>query len=268
MSILVKEKIANTYVKATETASNRMLNVDILSLTNEELLEKLRYGMLVTVNVDILMRLQRDEHFYNIVKQSEWVVCDSRILCLAAKFLGKPFKEVIPGSSFFPLYYNYHRLNPQVRIFLLGAQEGVAKKAAISINAKVGRQIVVDSYSPPIGFEDNPIECAHIVSKINSSTATVLVVGLGAPKQENWIAMYRSRLYNVEVFMALGATIDFEAGNIKRAPRIFQRLSLEWFFRLVTEPRRLWRRYLVDDLPIFKYIFRQKMGLYKNPFKK
>jgi len=267
MSIVVKDKLTSI-VNRQGIASNKILNIDIFSLTSAELLEYLQFGMLVTINVDILIRLQHDAEFYNLVKRAEWVVCDSRILCLAARFLGTPFKDVIPGSSFFPLYYNHHRDNLDVSMFLLGAQEGVAEKAAKSINAKVGRQMVVNTYSPPMNFEDDLAESEHIVNIINNSGATVLVVGLGAPKQEKWIARYRGRLHNIKIFMALGATIDFEAGNIKRAPRIFQQLSLEWFYRLITEPRRLWRRYLVDDLPIFKYILKQKLGLYKDPFSK
>jgi exopolysaccharide biosynthesis WecB/TagA/CpsF family protein len=68
--------------------------------------------------------------------------------------------------------------------------------------------------------------------------------------------------------MALGATIDFEAGNIKRAPVFFQKLGMEWLYRLIKEPKRLWKRYLIDDIPFFYYVFLQKIGKYKNPFEK
>ena len=116
------------------------------------------------------------------------------------------------------------------------------------------------------GFEKNETECKEIIDLINRSGANVLVVGVGAPKQENWIIKYKPELTSIKLFMALGATIDFEAGNIKRAPMLYQKIYMEWYYRLIQEPRRLWKRYLVDDIPFFGYVLKQKMGKYKNPF--
>ena len=148
----------------------------------------------------------------------------------------------------------------------LGAAEGVAKKAMENINRRVGRQIVVGAHSPSYGFEKNEQECEELIHIVNESGATVLLVGAGAPKQEKWIAKYRSRMSGVKLFMALGATIDFEAGNIKRAPRIFQILAMEWFYRFLKEPKRLFRRYFIDDIQFFYYFAKQLLGLYKDPF--
>jgi N-acetylglucosaminyldiphosphoundecaprenol N-acetyl-beta-D-mannosaminyltransferase len=148
----------------------------------------------------------------------------------------------------------------------LGAAEGVAIKAMEKINAKVGRDIIVGAHSPSFGFEQNELECDTIVKLINNSEATVLVVGVGAPKQEKWIFKYKSQLKGVDLFMPLGATIDFEAGNVKRAPKIFQEFGFEWLYRLYKEPKRLWKRYLIDDMPFFYLIIRQKLGLYNDPF--
>ena len=104
-----------------------------------------------------------------------------------------------------------HANDPNCRIFLLGAAEGVADKAMENINRKVGRQIVVGTHSPSFGFEKDERECMELVDIVNASDATVLLVGVGAPKQEKWIAKYRSQMFNIKLFMALGATIDFEA---------------------------------------------------------
>lgn len=244
----------------------RILNIDILSLTQKELLEKIAEGVLYTPNLDHLIKLQRDREFYDIYQQAEWVVCDSKILYLASRLLKRPLPMAIPGSSFFSVYYNYHANNPDCRIFLLGAAEGVAKKAMENINGKVGRQIVVGAHSPSYGFERDEKECAELVEIVNASGATVLLVGVGAPKQEKWIAKYRNQMPQVKLFMALGATIDFEAGNIKRAPKIFQALAMEWFYRFLKEPKRLFRRYFVDDIQFFYYFAKQLLGLYKDPF--
>lgn len=245
---------------------NTILNIKINSISKKDLLSNLTEGVLFTPNVDHLVKLQKDEDFYNQYKKAEWIICDSNILGLAANFLNKPFKEVIPGSSLLPMFYEYHKDNRSTKMFLLGAKEGVALKAMENINNKTGWDIVVGAHSPSIGFELDEEECNDIIDIINNSGCNVLVVGVGAPKQEKWIMKYKSLMPHVKIFMALGATIDFEAGNIDRAPILFQKLYLEWLYRIIKEPKRLWKRYLVDDMPFFFYILKNKLGLYKNPF--
>lgn len=151
-------------------------------------------------------------------------------------------------------------------MFLLGAKNGDAQKAMNIINKKVGRDIVVGAYSPSNGFEKKPDENELICKKINLSGANVVLVGVGCPKQEKWIDKYKVLMPEVDIWMALGATIDFEAGNIKRAPKIWRKLYLEWFYRFLQEPRRLFRRYFVDDPMFFWYFLKQLLGTYKSPF--
>lgn len=243
---------------------SRILNMDILSITQKELLERLDRGVLYTPNVDHLCKLQLDKEFYNAYCRAEWIICDSRIIFHASKLLRHPIKEVIPGSSFFCNFYNYHKNNPDCKIFLLGSAEGVAVKAQHRINEKLGRHIVIGAYSPSFEFERNETECRKIIDMINSSEATVLVVGVGAPKQEKWIAKYRNEMPGIKLFMALGATIDFEAGIKKKAPIIWQKLCLEWLYRFLCEPKRLFRRYFIDDMRFFWYFGKQLAGQYHN----
>lgn len=245
----------------------KILNCDIDNLRCDELLAKLSKGVLFTPNVDHLVKLQVDSEFYSSYKCADWRICDSKVLQLAAKFINIDIKEVIPGSSFFSRFYTYHRDNLDITIFLLGAKQGVAEMASNRINNIVGRNIVVGSYSPSFGFETDEMENEEIVKLINKSKASVVVVGLGAPKQENWIIRNRNNLPNVNIFMALGATIDFEAGVLKRAPLIWQKLYLEWLYRLILEPKRLWKRYLVEDIRFFNLVWLQKINRYKDPFK-
>ncbi len=150
--------------------------------------------------------------------------------------------------------------------FLLGGAADSPRRAAYKINREAGREMVVGGYSPPFGFEHDPIECDRIIEMIREAGATVLAVGVGAPKQEKWIAKHRDRLPFIQIFMAIGATIDFEAGNISRAPRWVQSSGLEWLYRLSAEPGRLWRRYLIHDPPFFWLILKQRLGLYRSPF--
>ena len=244
----------------------QILNIRLNSISSSELLQKMNSGILVTPNVDHIVKLQYDREFYSVYKNADWIVCDSKILYFGAKFLGISLKEVIPGSSFFPKYLDYHKYNTSIRIFLLGAAPGVAEEAKKRINQRIGRSVIVGAHSPSYDFENNESECKEIIKAINQTDATVLVVGVGAPKQEKWIFKYKDKFSNIKLFMALGATIDFEAGNVKRAPRIFQKIGMEWLYRLLKEPKRLWKRYLIDDIPFFYYILKCKLGLYKNPF--
>lgn len=245
-----------------------ILNASIDNISKQELLEKLNEqgGIVVTPNVDHLMLLQKDLEFYHVYKQSNYRVCDSKIVFYAAKLLGNPILEKISGSDFFPAFYEYNKENEEIKIFLMGASEGVAKKAQEKINNKVKRQIVVDSYSPSFGFEKNEKECERIVDIINNSGATVLAIGVGAPKQEKWILKYKDRLKNIKIFLAIGATIDFEAGNKVRSPKWMSELGLEWLYRLMQEPKRLWKRYLVEDIPFLWLVVKQKLNLYKDPY--
>lgn len=134
--------------------SVRILNANLLSITRIELLQSLKRGVLVTPNLDHLVKLQHDREFYDLYQKAEWVVCDSKILYLCSRLLKKGIPEAIPGSSFFTAFYQYHKDNPDCRIFLLGAMEGVAQKAMERINASVGREIVVGAMSPSYGFEN------------------------------------------------------------------------------------------------------------------
>lgn len=244
----------------------RILNIDIRDITSEELLQQLRQGVLITPNVDQLIKLQSDREFYEIVKRAEWVVCDSKILYLLSQLLKHPLKEAVPGSSFFTSFYEYHKDDEDCRIFLLGAMDGVAVKAMENINRRVGRRMVVGAYSPSYGFENRQEENEDIYRMINGSGANVVLVGVGCPKQEKWIYAHKDKMPGVDIWMALGATIDFEAGSVKRAPKIFQKLALEWFFRFLMEPKRMFRRYFVDDMKFFYYFAKFRLGLYKNPF--
>lgn len=245
-----------------------LLNVSIDNFSITELFEKLdcEGGVVFTPNVDHLIKLQYDRDFYEAYNTSTYRVCDSQILMYASKFLGTPLKEKISGSDLFPAFYMYHKDNEKIKIFLLGAAEGIAKKAQEKINQKIGREIVVEALSPSFGFEKNEEECEKIIDEINKSGATVLAIGVGAPKQEKWLVKYRSKLTHVKIFLAVGATIDFEAGCKARAPKWMSEVGIEWAYRLLSEPRRLWRRYLIEGLPFFRLILEQKLGFYKMPF--
>ncbi len=239
-----------------------ILNIPIDDIGKHKLLEKLKMGGVVfTPNVDHLVKLQKNSEFYQAYQEADYRVCDSQLIMFASRFLGQPIREKISGSDLFPAFYQRYGKDESVKLFLLGGLEGVAHKASDNINAKVGRNMVVDNYCPPFGFEEDPAECQKIIEIINASEANVLAIGVGAPKQEIWIAQHRAKMTNIKTFLAIGATLDFEAGTLKRAPAWMSSAGLEWLYRLIKEPVRLWKRYLIEDTSFFILILRQKFHL-------
>ncbi len=243
-----------------------ILNIAIRNLREQKLLQDLTSGFIVTPNVDHLITLQKDYEFYKAYQSAEWVICDSRILYFLSHLTRHPFHETISGSSFFSSFYNYHRDDPNCKIFLLGSKNDTSTIAMRRINEKVGREIVVGALSPSMGFDKKEDECLSIADTINQSGANVVVVGVGAPKQEKYIAKWRDKMPHVKIWMALGATIDFEAGIQRRAPKWIRKIGMEWFYRFIHEPRRLFKRYFVHDLKFFVLFAKQLTGRYRNPW--
>ena len=244
-----------------------VLNVNISNVTMTELLNKLQHGGVVfTPNVNHIMLLQKEREFHSVYQKASYKVCDSKIVLYASHFLNNPIKEKIAGSDLFPAFCKHYQHDKNVKIFLLGSQQKIVETAQSKINARIERNIVIAAHSPSFGFEKNEQECQEIINLINSSEATVLAIGVGAPKQEMWIDKYKEKLPKVTTFLAIGATIDFEAGHVKRAPRWMSEVGLEWLYRLMKEPKRLLRRYLFDAIPFLLLIIRQRLNLYSNPW--
>ena len=250
------------------TTKVRILNIDIDNFTFSGFMDHLTHGVVFTPNVDHLMKLQKDREFYEVYQKADFVVCDSQILKATSGLVSQQvIVDQIAGSDFFPAFCQHHRGNTdRIRIFLLGGTEESVKKAAENINQRAGSEVVIGGYSPPFGFEHDEAETQRIIERINDSVATVLAVGVGAPKQEKWIIKHRDQLPGIDIFFAIGATIDFQAGLKKRSPKWVTKMGLEWLHRLASEPRRLFKRYMVDGLPYFYLLVRQRMGWYRNPF--
>lgn len=247
-------------------SSKKILNVEVTNSTIEELLPMLIKGTIFTPNVDHFVLLQKDVEFYNAYKSANYVLLDSQVLYLLFKLIGKPFKEKISGSDFFPKYCEYNRNNTSVKIFVLGGLDDVARQVQKIINTKYNNEIIVEAYSPSLRFELNENECVIIIEMIKNSGANVLVVGVGAPKQEKWIHHHKHLLSSIDLIMCVGATLDFIAGKQKRAPRFVQKSGFEWAYRLLHQPQRLFYRYVIRDIQIFYYLLLDALHLYKDPF--
>ncbi len=242
----------------------RLLNVWVDDLTMGELMQRLDRGTVFTLNPDHLYHLQRNRAFYDAYRKADFITSDSKYVYWSLGWIGRRIREKVSGSDIVPAFCQHHRDNPEVRIFLLGAAPGVAQKALARINARVGREIVVGAHGPSMDFVNDEAEITSVLEMVNRSGATVLIVGLGAPKQEIWIERYRGAMPGVRIFMGVGATIDYEADTVARAPRWMTRNGLEWVYRLTTEPKRYWRRYL-RDLEFFWLVALDGLGLYRAP---
>ncbi|MET0382563.1 MAG: WecB/TagA/CpsF family glycosyltransferase [Burkholderiaceae bacterium] len=244
-----------------------LLNVWADDLSMDELLHRLDSagGVVFTVNPDHLYHLQYNPAFRSAYRSADVITVDSHYIRLVLCLLGRPVRHRLPGSDIVPALCSPRRAASATRIFLLGAKPGVAQVARDAMNAKAGRELVVGAHGPSMNFVDDPQEIADVVRMIDASGADTLLVGLGAPKQEIWIAAVRDRLPRVRVMMGVGASIDYEAGAVKRAPVWLRRIGLEWSYRVATEPGRYAMRYVRSSRFVWWMIL-DRLGRYKDPF--
>lgn len=235
----------------------KFMNTDIDNLTMAEalneidkLIQKKNCSYVVTPNVDHIVRLEKDEELQKVYKNASLILTDGKPLIWISKWYKTPIKEKISGSDLFPRVCQL-AANKNYTMYLLGAAEGVADTAAKNLMKKYPGLNVVGTYSPPFGFEKNEQEMNKIKTQIQEVHPDILIVGLGCPKQEKFM-YYHCKELGVPISFGLGASIDFEAGNIKRAPKWMSNHGLEWLYRFSKEPKRLFKRYFVDDLKIIQ----------------
>ena len=231
-----------------------MLGVPFDNVTTEETLRIIegmiaskRPHYLATANVDFVVQATHDLELHRILTDADLVLCDGMPLVWASRLLGNGLPERVAGSDLVPALLELAE-QKGYRVFFLGGQEEVAAKALENIIAKHPNLQVAGVLSPPF----KPLlEMDHegICQTIRESEADLLFVSFGCPKQEKWINMNYRKL-GVPVSIGVGATIDFLAGHMKRAPKWMHGLGLEWVYRLLQEPKRLFKRYF-DDLLVF-----------------
>ena len=249
---------------AKDWPRSRLLNVWVDDLTMSQLMQRLDSGMVFTLNPDHLYHLQRNAAFFSAYRKADFITSDSKYVYWSLGWIGRRIQEKVSGSDIVPTFCHHHRDNPDVKVYLLGAAPGIAQKARERINEREGREVVVGARGPSMNFVNDEAEIAEAIREIDASGATVLIVGLGAPKQEIWMDRYRAAMPRVKILMGVGATIDYEADAVVRAPRWMTRNGLEWLYRITTEPKRYWRRYL-RDMEFFWLVLLDGIGLYRAP---
>jgi len=221
----------------------------------DERREVCRY--VITPNVDHVVKYQDNKALQAAYAEADMVLVDGKPVLWAARLLGKPILEVIPGSDLCPALFEAAGKREQyLRVFLLGASKGVAEQAKKKIEKCWPWVDVCGFFTPPQEFSVFSPETEMVITEINRLNPDLIIIGLGAPKQEIWIHSVQHKLQS-KIVICAGATIDFIAGNKKRAPIWMRRIGLEWLHRTIAEPKRLLGRYLYDAWVFPRLVFRE-----------
>lgn len=205
-----------------------------------------RKGLVVTPNVDHVVMMESDSDMRLIFQEALFSFADGMpIVWLSRLLLDSPLPERVTGADLFPALCETAAAKG-LNVFFLGGNPGVADTAARKLKSKNPDLNICGTYCPPYGFESDEQETRRIIDLINTCKPDILFVGVGTPKQEKW-AYKNCESLNTGPILCIGASFDFIAGTLKRAPVIIQKSGFEWLWRLIKEPRRLWRRYLLRD---------------------
>lgn len=204
------------------------------------LLEEDGPHLVATPNPEIVQRAGKDAEFAEILGKADLVIPDGVGVMYAAKILGRPLKARVPGIDFASNLMK-RMAETDKRLFLLGAAPGVAEQAAVNLQASYPGLVVCGTHD---GYfqEDGPVAQA-----VREARADVVFVCLGAPKQEKWIAA-NGRATGARLLIGMGGALDVFAGKVERAPEQFQKMGLEWLYRLMKQPSRIGR---MAKLPLF-----------------
>lgn len=209
----------------------------------EQMIATGRPHYLATANVDFLVQALHDVELRRILFDAHLVLCDGTPVLWASRWLGNPLQERVAGSDLVPRLIQV-AATKGYRLFFLGGSSEATETAVEKLRQRYPALIIADYFSPPFR-ELLQMDHEEIRRRIRTAKPDLLFVSFGCPKQEKWIAMHYQSL-GVPVAVGVGATIDFLAGRVARAPQWMRRLGLEWVFRLAQEPRRLLRRYCRD----------------------
>lgn len=220
----------------------------------EKLMVSQNGGFVVTPNVDHVVQAEKNELLYEAYRHAALSLADGMPIIWMSAILGHPLPEKISGSDLVrPLLVRAAAL--QMRVYFLGSASGVARKAKDILCAQIPGLNIVGIDSPPIGFDEQSDLEQKIMEKIIAAKANLVLVALGCPKQELLMYRWYERLAPA-VMLGIGASLDFIAGHIRRSPRWMSSAGMEWVFRIFQDPKRLTKRYLIDDAAILPVFYR------------
>lgn len=214
------------------------------------------FRLVVTPNVDHIMTLQKNEAFREAYAGAALSLLDGRPVQWAVRWLGLPPIEKVSGSDLLPALCA-HGAERGWRIFFAGGGNEDELRECL---ARIGRRypgLTLGGYCPPRGFERDEAESGRLLEAIRTFNADLVMMAVGAPKSEIWLARHENEIGR-GVGLCIGAGLRMLAGMERRAPLWMQRAGLEWAWRMSGDPRRLWRRYLVEDMQFFPLVWRWK----------
>ena len=236
---------------------NRLFICDVLfnNITHNEFISEISHfnlstNFIVTPNVDFIVRASNDYEFKRIINESDISICDSAIVYYSSFLFKYKLKAKITGDLATKAILTLASKEKK-KIFLLGSTDEVLQNVKRRIEKEYSGIEVSGYYN---GYFDLK-ESKNIINIINNSGASFLLVGMGSPLQEKWCSKNKSQL-NVDFIICIGGLFNIYSGLIKRAPNLLQNIGLEWLWRLVNEPSRLWRRYLIEDMKYLKIMDR------------
>jgi len=208
----------------------------------------------IVVNAGKIVAMQSDKNLHKDVNSADIINADGQAVVWASKIVKKPLKERVAGID---LMENLVALSSKkkYKIFLFGAREEIVKKVVEIYAKKYGHEIIAGYRNGYFSKEEEP----EIANQIANSGAQILFVAISSPKKENFLNTYKTTLKNVNFIMGVGGSFDVVAGKVKRAPVWMQKAGLEWFYRFLQEPRRMWKRYLIGNLKFIWLVIKEKL---------
>jgi N-acetylglucosaminyldiphosphoundecaprenol N-acetyl-beta-D-mannosaminyltransferase len=209
----------------------------------------------VTPNAQHVVLLESDSSLREAYAHAELVVPDGTSLLFASRMLGEKLTERIAGVDLFQ-HLCGKAAERGLRVFLLGGRPGAAQLAAGKLKRRFPRLTVAGACCPPLGFEGDERELQAVGEAIRAAHPDLVFVALGAPKQESWMH-WHGRRSGAPVLIGVGGSFEIVGGLLRRAPRFLQRLGCEWLYRLLLEPGRLWKRYLIGNCRFLGIVLQQ-----------
>jgi N-acetylglucosaminyldiphosphoundecaprenol N-acetyl-beta-D-mannosaminyltransferase len=246
--------------KSTAWESVELFNIRFSKVTLDQvkaiLTERIRSrvpGYVVTPNVDHVCMCYHEPMFRESYERAFLRLTDGKPVLWASRLFGEDIPEKLSGSDLLPKLCGW-AAEQGYSVFFLGGTPGTADRSAEILKQRHPGLRIAGVNCPPFGFEKHPVQIQAVIEHVRAARPDICFLGLGSPKQELLMSHYRDAL-RVPVLIGIGGSFDFVSGRTRRAPEWVQNLGFEWMWRLSMEPKRLWRRYLVDDIVFFKLIY-------------
>lgn len=246
------------------TSSIAIQGIPIANVSMDDAIETIREAAVTPatnhfcfLNADCANLAYANEEYKQVLSGCDGVFADGSGLKIAGQILNRPVVDNVNGTDLFPLLCDDFQ-GRDISVYLLGARPGITDRVAAWIKKKYPGTMVAGHRN---GYFSED-ETSGVIEQINRSGADLLLVAFGAPRQDVWIHQHLDQL-QVKAAIGVGGLFDFYSGRIPRAPMWMRKLGIEWLFRMLQEPKRLWKRYLIGNIVFMVHVFREKLGLDK-----